>query len=503
MTKKQIKDVKRILRAELKRKHPGFKRLIKKEKKRILSELLRNIVDNYEHSKAPEASNYELCGVDQIPDSIYTLEQMQELVDAHQSGVLPFKIRQKTTAIKDPELLFINRFCDWSFVNHLIAPENYSHNHRDKYPVHLFKTELLHSLKYPELPYRKFCKREINNKERKENRAFIGLRGDKKIHHSQLSTFRSELSYDRLINIMVYFIYLFLKEKNLSTTVAYAVDSTELAEKINSYPLVELKVGKEKIRLYQDIDADCGPRRKKRDKSAFVVGYRLHTLTVIDVEKQTAYPLLSILASANHHDSNFLCMLVELGKAIGLELNLVIGDQAYGDEKENESIQNKNNVTIITQPKTTKTLPDFVDEKSFQVYMNDMCEIPMTWFGKTDTSHHEFYCGAEPGACPLEGNCIKTRNIAVDSGAFGQIPYHIEQTQKLCNMRKVAERPFNLLKHREGLEPLRTLSRDTTRTVTSIANIATLLIEMAGFRRTQKVSKNKQLQQLQLFKKAA
>ncbi len=504
MTRTQIKDVKRILRNELKRKYPKFKPLKRKKKKHLLSELLRNIVDNYAEGNPVETSGYELCGVDQIPDNIYTLEQIEKLLNEHQSGVLPFKIRHKTTAIKDPELLFINQFCHWSFVNRLIEPENYSHHHRDKYPVHLFKAELLRSLKYPEISYRKFCNREINNKERKENRAFIGLKGKQKIHHFQLSKFRSELSYDRQLNVMVYFIYLFLKAKNLSKNLVYAVDSTELAEKINSYPLVELKVGKEKIRLYQDIDADCGPRRKKRDKSTFVVGYRLHTLTVIDVEKQTAYPLFSILASANHHDNNFLSMLVELGKAIGLELNIVIGDQAYGDEDENEAIQKKNNVTILTQPKTIKILPDFVDAKSFEVHMNDICEIPMNWCGKTDTAQHEYYCGSdEPGACALEGSCSKTRNIPVDSGAFGQIPYHIHHTQKLCKMRKVAERPFNLLKHREGLEPLRTLSRETTRTVTAIANIATLLIEIAGFRRTPKVSKNKQLQQLQLFKKAA
>ena len=67
-------------------------------------------------------------------------------------------------------------------------------------------------------------------------------------------------------------------------------------------------------------------------------------------------------------------------------------------------------------------------------------------------------------------------------------------------MRKVAERPFNLLKHREGLEPLRTLSKETTRTVAVIANIATLLIEIAGYRQKKKVSKN---EQIELLDKAA
>ncbi len=259
-----------------------------------------------------------------------------------------------------------------------------------------------------------------------------------------------------------------------------------MAEKISNYPLVEYKIGKDKIRLYQDIYADCGSRRTKRDKAKFVVGYRLHTLTVIGPERQIAYPLLSLLASANHHDSNFLVMLVELGKAIGLDLQVVIGDQAYGDEEENDNIQKRHNVTILTQPKTIKKLPDFIDADTFQVYRNDICDIPMTWCGVTDNREHGYVCAASIDVCPLAGNCDKTRYIPVDSGAFGRIPYHIIQVQEICTMRKVAERPFNLLKHREGLEPLKTVGRKTTRTATIIANIATLLIEIADFRRTKK-----------------
>ena len=51
--------------------------------------------------------------------------------------------------------------------------------------------------------------------------------------------------------------------------------------------------------------------------------------------------MLSILAPANHHDSNFLEILVDLGKKIGLELNIVAGDQAYGNAEENEEIRKK------------------------------------------------------------------------------------------------------------------------------------------------------------------
>jgi len=58
-------------------------------------------------------------------------------------------------------------------------------------------------------------------------------------------------------------------------------------------------------------------------------------------------------------------------------------------------------------------------------------------------------------------------------------------------MRKVAERPFNLIKHRDGLEPLRTKGIENSTFVAGLANITTLLIEIAGYR---KKKKNKDVQ---------
>ena len=498
--KAHIKEIKRKLRKQLKSQYKQFKSYKRKEKKRILSSLLQQIIANYDITQPIATNNYELCGVEQIPENIISLKQMEQLQKQFNAGLLPLKLRTNNNAIKDPELQFINQLCNWSFINKLLEPENYSHVHRQKYPVHLFKAELLKSLKYPELTYRKYCERELNNKERKENRAFVGLKASAKISHSQLSQFRSSLSYCSLINIMVYFIHLFLSEKKLSPNVFYAVDSTELAEKIQSYPLVKMKFHGQEIRIYQDLDADCGSRRRKRDKSPFVVGYRLHTLTVIEPTTQKAYPLLSILASANHHDSHFLQMLIDLGKAIGLELNIVVGDQAYGKDNESETIQRKHQVTILNHPKETKKLPKFVDQETYQVYMNDFCQIPMAYSGNDDMYGHEYHCSDDSGQCHFAAVCNRMRHIPVDNGVFGQLPYHFKETQQLCDMRKVAERPFNLLKHREGLEPLRTLSKETTRTVTVIANIATLLIEIAGYRHKRKVSKN---EQTVLFAKAA
>jgi hypothetical protein len=81
------------------------------------------------------------------------------------------------------------------------------------------------------------------------------------------------------------------------------VDSTELANDCK-IPLVSLDIKGKKIRIYGDIDSDYGPRCNKRDKSVFVVGYRLHTLTVINAHNGQSFPLASLVAPANHHDKH-------------------------------------------------------------------------------------------------------------------------------------------------------------------------------------------------------
>ncbi len=131
MTKQQIKDIKRLVRKAVKRDYPSFNRLKKKEKKHILLQILQHIVEQYDQSAAVAATNYELCGIDEIPPNIYRLDQMEELIAAHYTGVLGLKLKNRTRAIKDPELQFINELCDWSFVNSLIAPQSYSPAHRD------------------------------------------------------------------------------------------------------------------------------------------------------------------------------------------------------------------------------------------------------------------------------------------------------------------------------------------------------------------------------------
>ena len=63
---------------------------------------------------------------------------------------------------------------------------------------------------------------------------------------------------------------------------------------------------------------------------------------------------------------------------------------------------------------------------------------------------------------------------------------------KALDIRKNGERPFNLLKKREGLEQVRVRSQHGTIVRATFTTMATLLLELAGTRRTKKV-KQKQL----------
>ena len=96
-------------------------------------------------------------------------------------------------------------------------------------------------------------------------------------------------------------------------------------------PLASLNVNGQNIRIYNDLDSDCGKRRNKRDKSVYVIGYRLHTLTAIDAETGHSFPIISLLAPANHHDSGFLSLSVDAAQAMGVEVKLITADTAYHD----------------------------------------------------------------------------------------------------------------------------------------------------------------------------
>ena len=239
------------------------------------------------------------------------------------------------------------------------------------------------------------------------------------IDHYELSKFRSNLTFVKQINLLVYFLHHFYQSGLLGDCTLCGADSTELDNDCN-IPLASMKIRGKKIRIYGDLDCDCGALRNKRNKSPYVVGYRLHTLTVVDVQSKQSFPLVSLLAPANHHDSHFLPFLIRLAQSMGLELNLVAADKAYHDK--DGTIFDETGVIVATPPSSIVNAPEDVDTDTGEVFCHSECTIPMQHIGSED-QELEYKCGAEPNQCIYSDNCPQCRFLPMDRGLFQRMPF--------------------------------------------------------------------------------
>ncbi len=479
------KQLKALIRKQLKKEYPHWKQLSKKAKKRLAKQVLHAVVETYDFQQDITTSPETLLGIEeQVPvEGIMTLEEMQAFVEAFPpvpaDALVPSSRSRRY--LYEQELRLIHDLLDDRILNDLLAPEGYTPSMRTVFPASLFRAELLKALKYPEISYRKFCEREYMGRERKQNRVFLGLPLHTAAHpdHTQLSHFRTDLHFVQMVNLLVYILHLFFRGGVLGERLIHAIDSTEIAN--DSFrPLASLEIQGQKIRIYDDLDCDCGKRRAKRDKSPYVVGYRMHTLTAIDADTGRSVALLSLLAPANHHDSQLLTLLVTLAQAIGVEMTVLTADSAYHDT--DGSFFTTTGVHLITPPTEATTIPEHVDPETAQVFCHEWCEKPMQYLGYVDHTH-EYQCADEHGQCPHAATCPQARLIPYDTGLFQSIPTGCAQHHQALDIRKHAERPFHLLKHREGLEQARVRSQHSLLARCTIASIATVLIELLGTRR--------------------
>ena len=482
------KDIKLIIRKQLKKRFPNWSRLNRKRKKELAKAICKAVVNGYDFDRELHVPIEELIGIEeQIPtDDIMNLEQMAHFIDEfYHDRLINFRsYKGSSSNIVEQELKFIDGLLDNRIINSLLSYDGYSPCMRDLYPCNFLRAELLKAIKYPEISYRKFCTEEYLGLARKQNRAFIGLPLCKKlmIDHTQLCQFRASITFSQMVNVLVYILHHFYKSGTLDNCVLHGVDSTELAND-HKVPLCCIEVNGQKIRIYNDIDCDCGKRRNKRDKSPYVIGYRMHTLTAINAETGHSFPLVSLLAPANHHDSNFLKPLIKLAQAIGIDVKLITADEAYHDS--DGSLYEETGVHLITPPSSKARIPENVDPETKAVTFDEICEIPMVYMGREDHGH-EFKCGAASGTCFRSPTCPQFRIVPFDSGYFQPVPHDIEQADQAIDIRKNAERPFNLLKNQTGLEPVRVRSQHALLARSTFSTIATLLLEMAGTRKKRK-----------------
>ena len=479
------KNIRRMIIDQLKKEFPNWKKMPKKHKKKMVKEIMNEVADNYDYSQTLDMPIEELIGVEDqaLSKGIRSLPEMGSYIENfHSDNLFPIDTLKKPyPEIVDPELQFVDQLIDNQIINSLIAPDGYSPAHREIQPYQLFRMELLKIIKYPEISYRKFCSDEYFGRERKQNRRFVRLPLNTKLQadHTELCHFRCGLNFRQLMNVLVYFLHHFYKSGCLENAVIHGVDSSELPSEVN-YPLCTIQVKDKKIRIYSDPDCDCGKRRKKRDKSYYVIGYRLHTLTAINPTTGHSFPLVSLVGAANHHDSLFLKPLIKLAQAMGIDVKLITADQAYHDG--DGSVLNETGVYVVAPASEKAKLPDNVLESPLRVCCNDSCEIPMQFLGSTPVGH-EFGCNSAPGECMLESNCPKSRIVDFDSGYFQPMPIFHGGSKEAIEIRKNCERPFNLMKKREGLEQTRVRSQHGVVVRSALTTIVTLLIEMAGTRR--------------------
>jgi hypothetical protein len=493
------KNIKLLVRKQLKKQYPDWNRLRKKIKKEIARKVLAEVTAEYDFKSDITASPSELLGIEQQVEAtgIIPLDEMARFIEMiNKNSIIRFNSYKRSPLyIKDKELRYIDELVDDRIINRLLSYDGYSPAMRDLFPANLFRAELLKAIRYPEISYRKFCTEEYLGMDRKQNRVFCGLSLSKKdmIDHTQLSKFRTSLTFAQQLNLLVYILHHFNQSGLLGDNLLHGIDSTELASDCK-LPLATLDIKGKKIRIYNDIDCDCGKRRNKRDKSSYVIGYRLHTLTAIDAGTGHSFPIVSLLAPANHHDSHFLPFLVNLAQAMGIDLQLITADEAYHDK--DGSLFQETGVTVTTPPSSKVSLPQYIHSDSGAVFCHGACSIPMHHLG-VDQQIHEYKCSADSDECTLFHPCPQYRFIPVDGGLFQRIPYHIDSIRKAHDIRKNCERPFNLLKNQTGLETVRVRSQPATMARCTLGSIAVLLIKMAGFRKKQSADRP---QQVSLFK---
>lgn len=492
------KDIRALVKKQVETTYPDFAQLKRKEKKRVLKEACDEVMRliREPQAKLPELTRAELLGLEDIDEGIITLKEMATLIDDHAKSILLFDTPSRRKFISDPLLLLVDRLLRDDIIDVILATPGMTPSMRDWMPSRLLRIEMLKAMRFPEWSERKLCA-YVGDCKRKEERAFckLSLHISEMPDHSILSRFRTSMTGVMRINLMVYMLHHFFSSGRLGDRLIPMIDSTDVAAPENPTPLVKLDIGEEHILLYANLECDCGKRRKKRDKSKMFVGYRVHGLSIYDVDSGIAFPVLSLVTAGNHHDSKLLEPLIELAKSIGLEFGIVVADEAYGGVELQDSIREEMDVIVVTpsQKRAVKMPPD-VDEESGEVFCNPFCEHAMSWEGyDADEGGHVFTCKDE-GTCPWYDSCEGHRVIPSDTKYFGPIPSCVDGLDQLLDLRKACERPFNLLKHMDGVEPCRMHRIASLRAQVTFSQMANLFKVMAKERSVPKENKTKPVQ---------
>lgn len=126
----QHKDIKAIIRKQLKTRYRGWKRLPHREKKQIAKEVLNEVVSTYDFDKEIETSEAELLGIteQELTPGMMNLDQMAMFVESHEKDVL-FRLKQKKRHplyLTDEELRFVDDLLDDTIINRLLSYDGFT-----------------------------------------------------------------------------------------------------------------------------------------------------------------------------------------------------------------------------------------------------------------------------------------------------------------------------------------------------------------------------------------
>jgi hypothetical protein len=83
------KNIKAIIRKQLKKEYPNWRRLTKKEKKLIATMVLNEVVKEYDFNREIETPMSELIGIEEqlVSKGIMTLDEMERFVENHNNSI--------------------------------------------------------------------------------------------------------------------------------------------------------------------------------------------------------------------------------------------------------------------------------------------------------------------------------------------------------------------------------------------------------------------------------
>ena len=149
------KDIKRIIKKQLKSQYPNWKRLKRKIKKAIAKEVLKEVTATYDFTNTITIPKEDLLGIEeQAPtQGIMSIQDMAKYIKkVNESSIVRYNSYKRSPIyIKDEELRYIDELLDDGILKRILAYDGYNPSLHDVFPVNMFRAELLKAIKYPEI----------------------------------------------------------------------------------------------------------------------------------------------------------------------------------------------------------------------------------------------------------------------------------------------------------------------------------------------------------------